>query len=669
MVVSIDEEKNKEIEIPLYDQKDKRKLWISKVEIRHNTMMEKIRGLVQVKLFELVAGDDDFFKGIEDATIEIEDTDEQEKPESKEEILLAKKAQIIQDLHYAIMELPKDEILSFLTSSSLPTKFSGSSEKSPKEQPVKIEPDTPEDSGDNNQNDESLHQQQEDENYDGYNWILNCGDAWKDLPPVVRVNAIELGYNQILWDEDAQDLPLFRMFWKKLTPNQQTAAIFLGNYDEESWNEDARIMLLAGKHPSLESMTDEEVSEKTEPIAVDESLSLKKPKIHTKEDATVDTADTDMSGDRYDNDDGDDDNFSEFVSNFVSETIKDQEEVNKDPISRQKQEIEDEEDMMDEFLSNFAVSAETETNSIIEKNTEVESSVKPYSVVAKNDEDEDAMMDDFLSNFVSSEETKETDTNSNNKQSQEKEDTVLTTSTSANPKEDEGEERMMEEFLSNFVDTTNEDISSNSGNKHSLEKETTVAISSVVPEKKDEEKTMIDEFLENFVVSEEEDRNETFDEKSTEKLCLVPPTDSLVSKEEYDDDDDTAMMDEFLSNFVVPDNEKGDNDKDNHGPENESLVVPSKNLVPNYESVRENTLDDEDEEQPLISNPREFTMERGYQGEESPLLPTKKEANNPEAQKPDPPSSAWETVSSYLYWIPIIVGLPVVYMVANGSQE
>ena len=76
--------------------------------------------------------------------------------------------------------------------------------------------------------------------------------------------------------------------------------------------------------------------------------------------------------------------------------------------------------------------------------------------------------------------------------------------------------------------------------------------------------------------------------------------------------------------------------------------------------------DQEDEEQPLISEPRETTMDRGVHGENSPLLPSKeKKKEDPEP----PPTSTWETITSYLYWVPVVVGLPVAYKVATGSLE
>ena len=640
-VVSIHEEKNMEVEIPRYDPKDKPKLWISKVEIHHNTMMIKIRGLVQVKLFEQVASNDDFFKGIEDVTIDLESLDGQQKLESKEDIILAKKAQMLNDLLNAIMELPKDEILSFLTSSSLPSGIHGSSEKTPEKEPEPTEPENPENSAiptASGSNEPGAI----DTNAEDFNWILDCGDSWKDLPAVVRVNAIQLGYNQKLWDEDAQDLPVFQKLWKDLTPNQRTAAVFLGNYDEEIWNEDARILMMAASMSSIEY--DEDLQ--TAPSA-------KKP--DAKEDATVATASTDMSVDRFDNepdddDDDDDDMFSEFVSNFVSDTNKEA-AASTDLAAPQTDETEGEDSMMDEFLSNFAVTPEVEKESSKSKMTE--NPAKASNVVSDIEEDEDEMMDEFLSNFVES--AKDEDSTAKTESNLEKENAVP--STSISPDNNEDEEAMMDDLFSNFADSANEKSGSE---KHSLEAETSDGTTSVVPKKEDEEDSMMDEFLANFAASKEDNCADNSNEKNVQEQGVVLPTHGLVSNQNNDDDDDLAMMDEFVSNFVAP--------NDGSSSEKENLAVPTKSLVSNYESFRENS---GDEEQPLVSKPKEYIMDRGFQGEGSPLLPSTKEASEtePQTQKPEEPSSTWDTVSSYLYWIPVVIGLPVAYMLATGAQN
>jgi len=319
-VVSIREENNTVLEIPRYRREDKPKLWASKVEIHHNMMMEKIRGLVQQKLLEEVASNDEFFADIDVLAIEIDDHNswqqeqKQQKPETEEDILLAKKARILQNLLEDIMEFPSDDILSFLTSSSLPAGLSGSSAKTNQEQGQTDKPraqkefktlsntagdDSDVDSSestndgtevddthpmegndkdgltderdgngsiDSNQNEETYQQQDDqDDNY-GYNWIMNCNDPWRVLPPVVQVNAVELGYTENFWDEDYQDLPVFRTIWKDLTPNQRTAAVFLGNYDEETWDEDVRMLLMTAEDPPL-SLIPEDIQSERDPIA------------------------------------------------------------------------------------------------------------------------------------------------------------------------------------------------------------------------------------------------------------------------------------------------------------------------------------------------------------------------------------------------------------------
>merc|ERR1719310_498756 len=62
--------------------------------------------------------------------IELDEDDSEKKPETEEEILLVKKAQLLQDMLGAIMELPKDEILNYLTTSSLPQGFGGQAAQS-----------------------------------------------------------------------------------------------------------------------------------------------------------------------------------------------------------------------------------------------------------------------------------------------------------------------------------------------------------------------------------------------------------------------------------------------------------------------------------------------------------------------------------------------------------
>jgi len=663
-VVSIHEENNTEVEIPRIDPKDKPKLWISKLEIRHNTMMSKIRAMAQFKLLELVANDDDYFVGIDDIEIEIENENEnvydsfqeqkEQKPETKEYILLAKKAQILKNLLDAIMELPKEEIHSFLTTSSLPAELTVSSTKSSSPSPSQhsnqiqqqhqqqqqqqqthprehIDPETLENSagdtsgidttlimnastsatsthtiGDENEDNDRIeeekqqeqHQQQDDDSH-SYNWLVDCGDAWEDLPPVVQMNAMELGYTGALWDEDNQDLPVYHTLWKKLTPNQRTATIFLGNYDEQTWNKEVDIVLMNQSVTSLESMLEDFPSkdelivdtppsvlssekstdkQSNDPIAViSQNDARNKNKDGSEESAlqiivgspkdttSIATTATEMSGDQ---DDNDDDLFSEFASNFLSDT---NEEQHDEKDINEKEEVN---------MNNIA--QEGEANS------------------RHNNEEDDIMMDDFISNFVVSADEDVTD--SGNENTPEKESLVNTGS--AVPKNDDEEEAMMDDFISNFVVSADEDIT-DSGNENTLEKESLVNTSIAVPKNDDEEEATMDDFISKVVVSADEDVADSDNENSPEKENSIP---------------------------------------------NVSLVPKDENGI-------------RDEEQPLICKPRESIMDRGFQGEESPLLPSKE---NIDPQKPDP-SPSW-SIYSYLYWIPVIIGVPIVFLAVNGSK-
>lgn len=67
-------------------------------------------------------------------------------------------------------------------------------------------------------------------------------DYWETLDAETRNAAVELGYNEELWD-DGDEPPLLESFnWKDLTKKQQNAAEFLG-YGELVW-EDTRLELM-----------------------------------------------------------------------------------------------------------------------------------------------------------------------------------------------------------------------------------------------------------------------------------------------------------------------------------------------------------------------------------------------------------------------------------------
>lgn len=702
IVVSIHEEKNTEVEIPRIDPEDKPKLWISKVEIHHNAMMEKIRVLVQQKLFEEVANNDNFFEGIEDITLGIEDDDSVQeegegKSESEEDIILKKKARILNKMLNEIMELPKDEIFSFLTSSSLPAGLKSpsktSKEKDSKEQMHRGEEaviDTVDESAiDVSHIDRSVtanesqitaskpiidvddtnetQQEDEDDKY-GYNWIIDCLDPWEDLPPVVRLNAMELGYTQTLWDEDSQDLPAYRTLWNELTPSQQTAATFLANYDEETWNDDVSIAL---KQPSFASVIYEDDS-KEEP-AVDEPTD-KQNNDELPNESKNDSGDTsntktaEMLEDEDDEDEDNDDIFNEFLSNFASEPNadgNDGNDVDMDVVAEQQSSDrmdndknprdEEEEAMMYEFSSNFAESAELQ-----ETRRDIESTSEPkMSTTEKSDDDEDAMMDEFLSNFGISVDEDRMDGGKENHQQNE------TTNSSATRKKEDDEDTMMEEFRTNFAEPTKEGLQeedeTDDYNKKRQENESLVPpVASVEPNEEENEDAMMDEFLSNFVEPSKEEEEDTA-ETSTDNEESFASRSTLVPKD--DNDDSEAAMEEFLSNFVEPTTE------DDLNSENDRYI----------ESVRDGALAEQDEEQPLIIHkPTVSIMERGFEGEQSPLLPSTstatmstiedKATEETEKNKPDEgSSSSW--FSSLFFWVPVAVAVPVVYMVVNASHQ
>lgn len=119
-VVSFQEEYNQEVEIPRHRPEDKRTLWISHLEIRHNSFLVRVREMVEDKLVELFtnANDDDISLLDMDCLDENDGWQEQkyEEEESDEELLITKKTTIIEHLTESIMDRPRDEIYSFLSS-------------------------------------------------------------------------------------------------------------------------------------------------------------------------------------------------------------------------------------------------------------------------------------------------------------------------------------------------------------------------------------------------------------------------------------------------------------------------------------------------------------------------------------------------------------------------
>ena len=142
--VSFEDSKNKKIEVPRISKKYIKKCWFSAEEIQQNMMMQKIRRMVHEKLLKNLPEKDEYFiyDDVSDTEYESEEFgdswhsqeskqsshDEQEKshgdhvepellePKGKELLLTKKGARILEHLIEAVMDRPKEEIYSFLTS-------------------------------------------------------------------------------------------------------------------------------------------------------------------------------------------------------------------------------------------------------------------------------------------------------------------------------------------------------------------------------------------------------------------------------------------------------------------------------------------------------------------------------------------------------------------------
>lgn len=133
--VSFNEENTERVEIPRISRRYKTKCWITKEEIQHNVMMNKVRGMVRSKLISVMAKEDDIFEDADETETEttesetegdddlLEGLSQREGEIHKEEqrsnarmVHLARKDRIIQHLLDAIMERRNEDIHSFLTS-------------------------------------------------------------------------------------------------------------------------------------------------------------------------------------------------------------------------------------------------------------------------------------------------------------------------------------------------------------------------------------------------------------------------------------------------------------------------------------------------------------------------------------------------------------------------
>lgn len=113
--VSFHEENNMEFLIPRYRKKDKKKLWMTSKDIDSNFKKEKLRNLVEHKLTFLIDSSEEL-SDVDTSCIEYNHYDTCSEQKSEEDILRHKKSLIIDNLLESIMERPKKEIRSFLTS-------------------------------------------------------------------------------------------------------------------------------------------------------------------------------------------------------------------------------------------------------------------------------------------------------------------------------------------------------------------------------------------------------------------------------------------------------------------------------------------------------------------------------------------------------------------------
>ncbi|OEU07183.1 hypothetical protein FRACYDRAFT_251484 [Fragilariopsis cylindrus CCMP1102] len=429
-------------------------LWISKLEIKQNRrnedekiMMSKIRGMVQMKII------DDYTTGIDDENEFDDDGNDNEEEEGDvkngnendeksviavdvadvavdDDILLTKKVQILQKRVDKIMELSNDEILLFLTTIKSKSSTAITSSPSPiisssssiialpvssllQEIPYDGTDDNEgsnnsdvDDSNDNSNdndsdNDTTSDEEEADENecydnYDNYNWILECKDEWHELPPIIKLNAIEIGYNSILWNQnDTSSLTVFSKKWIQLDKMQRSAVKQLG-YNKHTWNN---------------NNNNDEVGVLTTILSDDDSS-----------DNNIDWGNTTNSDSGPDSDTDSDDSSSSSNNNNNNDDKKPSEG--------------EDDDFMDEFVSNFLSSEEKEnsTTTTTTKEKEVE--------IIVEEEGED-FIDEFVSNFLSGE--------------AEKENAAATTTATTKRGEDEEGEGFIDEFVSNFLSSSEEE--------------------------------------------------------------------------------------------------------------------------------------------------------------------------------------------------------------------
>ncbi len=137
--VSLEESNNEVFEIPRISERYKARCWITRKELEHNFMMNRVRNLVEQKLVKLLSKNDDFHNITSNETDDTETETEAEDdllldgllgkepstlhhPQQHEEkdikrgLVPERRDRILQQLLDAIMERRKQDIHSFLTS-------------------------------------------------------------------------------------------------------------------------------------------------------------------------------------------------------------------------------------------------------------------------------------------------------------------------------------------------------------------------------------------------------------------------------------------------------------------------------------------------------------------------------------------------------------------------
>jgi len=593
---------------------------------------------------------------------------------------LRREARMLQKYLDAIVELPKDEILVFLTSSSFPARLLGSIGKSPRSrEPLLLHTVVSDDYYCSYDDDDRHHDDGDTSSTDGdsssnelYNWILHCDDRWADLPGLVRLNAIEMGYTEALWNENSQDLPIFGVFWDDLKPNERTAAIFLGGYSEDTWDEDVERV--------LEHIDNDNDNDNNHPPP-------KEPSVAVADSAQKTTVDPDGN-----NNDDDNDIFREFVANFLTETNEENADDPGTTSSNNKKEDttandatqgkgdtrhdkDDEERMMAEFISNFVEPKEGRDGNVDKNDNESHPETQETPGENENccrhvvgellsnlvvsgegndanhrnddatntnalfeDEDDERTTDEFVSDSVTTPEEGNADSgrnNNNNNNDNNKKAEISATMSSAFPRKDENngshrkftrketeeDQAMMDEFVSNFLDPSEEsDASDSNSNSDSEEEETLETTANTVPRhdtkrknasnETEEDQAMMDEFVSNFLdPSEESDtggsNNNCEEEEETrdENANAVRRDDKKKIDVSIETKEDQAMMDEFVSNFLEPAEEhdtSGSNNSNNNICKEEKISESTATVLPRDDNTRNDSSKETEEERAMM---------------------------------------------------------------------